>query len=113
MMLAIRPEYAVAVADVVSATTLNWVSVESSNTTLRPTMSLTSRRPFGSARTPTMLFHATLLFAAIAPIGRIAGCCWAATRLGRRVKTVVMIFICGHPHGREERKARDRKSTRL
>ena len=45
MMPAMRPEYAVDVAGVVSATTMIGASVESRSTTLRPTMSLTRTRP--------------------------------------------------------------------
>src|SRR5690242_632349 len=84
MMLAIRPEYAVAVAGVVSATTLIGVSVESSKTTLRPPTSLTRRRPPESARTPRMLFHVAELFAATAPSWRIGGCCCAPAMAGTR-----------------------------
>src|SRR5690242_19053612 len=75
MMLAMRPEYAVAVAGVVSATMLSCASIESSNTTLRPATSFTRTRPPGNARSPRMLFHVTALLALIAPSWRIGGCC--------------------------------------
>src|SRR5690348_8570708 len=84
MRLAMRPEYAVDVAGVVSATTATFARLESSSTTFRPKTSFTSTRPPGSARTLAIFDQLSALVEVTGPSCRIGGCCCAAAPVEAR-----------------------------
>src|SRR5690348_10005549 len=97
-----RPEYALAVAVVVSATIVGFARVESRRTSLRAPGSCTSTRLPGSARTFSTAVHGTVLLATTGPSCRMGGCCCAPSavailRAAARNERGRIISVCSWP----------------